>query len=63
MAAGCFALGNIYGGVKDEAKARQRFQQACDASVKHEIANTAYFRASDSSPAGNTAPFCAPMAP
>ena len=52
VAASCFALGNIYRGIKDEAKARQRFQQACDASVRDEIANAAYFRASDNTPAG-----------
>ncbi len=63
VAASCFALGNISRGTKDEARARQRFQQACDASTRHEIANAAYFRASDSSGSGNSAPFCAPLAP
>ena len=63
VAASCFALGNIYRNIKDEATARQRFQQACDASVRHEIANAAYFRASDNAPTGNTAPFCPPVAP
>jgi TPR repeat protein len=63
IAASCFALGNIYRGSNDEARARQRFAQACDASVRHEIANAAYFRASDNTPAPNAAPFCAPVMP
>ena len=45
--ASCFSVATMYRGMNDEARAHQRFQQACDFSIRHQIANTAYFRASD----------------
>jgi hypothetical protein len=58
VAASCFAAGTMYRGMKDEVRARQRFQQACDFSVRHEIANTAYFRAGATTAAGPAPAFC-----
>ena len=48
----------MYRAIKDEARAHQRFQQACDFSIRHEIANTAYFRASDTAATGAAPAFC-----
>ena len=45
VAASCFAAGAIYRGRNEEAIARERFQQACDLSVRAAIAATAYFAA------------------
>jgi hypothetical protein len=63
VAASCFAVATMYRGMKDEARAQQRFQQACDFSVRHEIANTAYFRAGDNTPLGTAPAFCSQVAP
>jgi hypothetical protein len=52
----------MYRGMKDEARAQQRFQQACDFSLRHEIANTAYFRAGDNTPAVTPPAFCSQVA-
>jgi hypothetical protein len=61
--ASCFSVATMYRGMKDEARAQQRFQQACDFSVRHQIANTAYFRASDTTSAGAAAAFCSQVTP
>jgi hypothetical protein len=58
VAASCFAVATMYRGMKDEARAQRRFQEACDFSVRHEIANTAYFRAGANLPAGTARAFC-----
>ena len=60
--ASCFSVANMYRGMKDEARAQQRFQQACDFSVRHQIANAAYFRASDTASAGAAPAFCSQAA-
>jgi TPR repeat protein len=59
--ASCFSVANMYRAMNDEARAQQRFQQACDFSVRHQIANTAYFRAGDTP--GAAPAFCAQAAP
>lgn len=45
VAASCYAEGAMLRGTRDEARARLKFEQACDLSMRHEIANVAYFRA------------------
>jgi len=60
--ASCFSVANMYRGMKDEARAHQRFQQACDFSIRHQIANAAYFRASDTASAGAAPAFCSQAA-
>ena len=60
--ASCFSVATMYRGMKDEARARQRFQQACDFSIRHQIANAAYFRASDTTTSAAPA-FCQQTAP
>jgi TPR repeat protein len=61
--ASCFSVAIIYRDMKDEARARQRFQQACDFSVRHQIANAAYFRASDTTATGAAPAFCSQAKP
>jgi hypothetical protein len=53
----------MYRGKKDEARAQQLLQQACDFSVRHQIANAAYFRASDTASAAANPAFCSQRAP
>jgi hypothetical protein len=61
IAASCFSAANIYRGMKDEALARQRFQQACDFSRQSAEASAAYFRPGASTQAA--APFCSQVDP
>lgn len=58
IAARCFAVATMYHGMKDEALAQQRFQQACDASVRSATANTAYFRRGASIQSAAAPAFC-----
>ncbi|HTS26893.1 MAG TPA: tetratricopeptide repeat protein [Bryobacteraceae bacterium] len=44
IAASCFSVANLYRGRKDEALARQRFQQACDVSLRSDEDRAAYFK-------------------
>jgi hypothetical protein len=62
VSASCYAVATMYRGNKDEARARERFQQACDLSVRHEIANAAYFRASADLSTGPESRFCRQVA-
>jgi TPR repeat protein len=61
--ASCFSVANMYRAMNDETRAHQRFQQACDFSVRHQIANTAYFRASETASLGAAPAFCSQAAP
>lgn len=62
VSASCYAVATMYRGNKDEARARERFQQACDLSVRHDIANAAYFRAGAELVAGPASKFCQQVA-
>ena len=61
--ASCFSVATMYRIMKDEARARQRFQQACDFSIRHQIANAAYLRASDTAATGAAPAFCSQANP
>ena len=58
VAASCFAAATMYRGMKDEARAREKFQQACDLSIRYEIANAAYFRPGPNAPKAAAPGFC-----
>ncbi len=63
VAASCFAAATMYRGMKDEARAREKFQQACDLSLRYETANAAYFRPGGSAPKGAAPGFCSQVEP
>ena len=63
VAASCFASATVYRARHDEPRAARRFQQACDLSLRHQIANTAYFRASATTTPPPLPTFCAQPAP
>ncbi len=58
IAASCFAAATMYRGMKDEARAREKFQQACDLSMRYETANAAYFRPGPNAPKAAAPGFC-----
>jgi Sel1 repeat len=57
LAPSCFAAGAIYRTTNRETLARERFRQACDASMRNTSSQTAYFRAG-TGPETAAAPFC-----
>ena len=63
VAASCYAAGNLYRGMRDESSARQRFQQACDFSLRAAEASAAYFKPGASPRPGPASQFCAEVDP
>lgn len=59
IAASCFAVGTMYRSMSDEALAQQRFQAACDFSIRNATANAAYFRPGVSMQSAAGPLFCA----
>jgi TPR repeat protein len=61
VAASCYAQATMYRGSRNEDRAREKFQQACDLSIRHEIANAAYFRAGSAAAPDVVPRFCAQL--
>ena len=58
VAASCYAAATLYRGMQNEARAREKLQQACDLSTRYQITNAAYFRPRADAPGRAVAPFC-----
>ncbi len=62
VAASCFAAATMYRASNEEARAREKFQQACDLSLRYETTNAAFFRPSADGPHRAGPAFCSQVA-